>query len=197
MPHTTYGVLKAIRSHQISNPNVGVELATGRPNACNLCHLDKSLGWTAGHLTTWYQHPQPTLEPEVARPADSVRLALAGDAGQRVLIAWHLGWPEAVRVSGTNGFGPVLNQLLRDPYAAVRCVAERSARSRGLPLPVGYDFVAPPSTETDATTPAISAAEADGFLKLASATPGSGATVSTTLSTWLRQRNHREIRLRE
>ena len=41
MPHTTYGLLKAIRSHTIDSPNVAVDLETGRPNACNLCHLDK------------------------------------------------------------------------------------------------------------------------------------------------------------
>ena len=37
MPHTTYGVLTAIRAHQVSSPKVADELATGRPNACNLC----------------------------------------------------------------------------------------------------------------------------------------------------------------
>src|SRR5262249_37039935 len=40
MPHTTYGLLKTIRSHQISSPSVQASLDTGRPNACNLCHLD-------------------------------------------------------------------------------------------------------------------------------------------------------------
>src|SRR5947208_5654909 len=50
MPHTTYGVLKAIRSHQVGSPRVADELATGRPNACNLCHLDKPLAWTAHQL---------------------------------------------------------------------------------------------------------------------------------------------------
>ena len=47
MPHTTYGLLKTIRSHQISSPSVQASLATGRPNACNLCHLDKTHQWTA------------------------------------------------------------------------------------------------------------------------------------------------------
>ena len=51
MPFTTYGLLKTIRSHQISNPSVQATLETGRPNACNLCHLDKTLEWTANALT--------------------------------------------------------------------------------------------------------------------------------------------------
>ena len=50
MPHTTYGLLKAIRSHKIDSPSVQASLATGRPNACNLCHLDKSLAWTQDAL---------------------------------------------------------------------------------------------------------------------------------------------------
>ncbi len=58
MPYTSYGLLKALRSHQISNPTVKASLQTGRPNACNLCHLDKSLRWTAQNLFAWYGIPQ-------------------------------------------------------------------------------------------------------------------------------------------
>ena len=47
MPYTTYGLLKTLRSHQISSPSVATSVSTGRPNACNLCHLDKTLKWTA------------------------------------------------------------------------------------------------------------------------------------------------------
>ena len=42
MPHTTYGLMKAIRSHQIDVPSMEQSLKTGRPNACNLCHLDQT-----------------------------------------------------------------------------------------------------------------------------------------------------------
>ena len=47
MPHTTYGLLGAVRSHQITSPRIQVTVETGRLNACNLCHLDKTLGWAA------------------------------------------------------------------------------------------------------------------------------------------------------
>jgi predicted CXXCH cytochrome family protein len=140
MPHTTYGVLKAIRSHQISNPEIASQLATGRPNACNLCHLDKPLAWTADHLTRWYGHTKPQLSPDQTEVADSVRLALAGDAGQRALMAWHLSWEPAVQGSGKDWIPPILARLLDDPYAAVRCVAERSLRQAGNFLPADYDY---------------------------------------------------------
>ena len=141
MPHTTYGVLKAIRSHQISSPNVATELATGRPNACNLCHLDKPLTWTANLLARWHMQPLPELSKDQIEVGDAVRLALAGDAGQRILIAWHLGWEPARQASGSAWIPPILGQLLDDPYAAVRCVAERSLKRLAPRLvPTGYDY---------------------------------------------------------
>jgi len=147
MPHTTYGVLKAIRSHQVSSPKVADELATGRPNACNLCHLDKPLAWTANQLAQWYRQPLPSLSNEQTEVSDAVRLALAGDAGQRVLIAWHLGWEPALQASGRMWIPPVLGQLLDDPYAAVRCVAEPSFKRLAPKLiPIGYDYTAAPDS---------------------------------------------------
>lgn len=149
MPHTTYGVLKAIRSHQISSPRVADDLATGRPNACNLCHLDKTLVWTASNLEKWYR--QPSASPSVdehEKVPHIIRLALAGDAGQRVLAAWHLSWPPALEISGTNWIARVLAELLDDPYSAVRCVAERSGKALTvLPLS-GYDFTSDPRQRT-------------------------------------------------
>ena len=47
MPQTTYGLLRAMRSHQITIPRVQDDVDAGRPNACNLCHLDRTLAWTA------------------------------------------------------------------------------------------------------------------------------------------------------
>ncbi|MCA9689722.1 MAG: hypothetical protein KC636_08930, partial [Myxococcales bacterium] len=41
MPHTSYGLLKAIRSHEVSSPSVEESARFRRPNACNLCHLDR------------------------------------------------------------------------------------------------------------------------------------------------------------
>jgi len=147
MPHTTYGVLKAIRSHQVSSPRVADQLATGRPNACNLCHLDKPLAWTADWLGRWFGQSQPVLSKDQTQVADSVRLALAGDAGQRVLVAWHFGWQAALQASGKSWIPPVLGQLLDDSYAAVRCVAERSLKQiEPNLLPPDYDYTLSPET---------------------------------------------------
>ena len=130
MPHTTYGLLKAIRSHEISNPNVADDAAAGRPNACNLCHVEQTLGWAAEAVARWYGQPRVDPSelgvPEPAQPA-VVQWLLAGDAGQRAIAAWHLGWEPTVGRLGPDAVG-LLAELLDDPYAAVRWVALRALR---------------------------------------------------------------------
>src|SRR6185436_1834773 len=78
MPHTTYGLVKAIRSHHIDSPSVQSSLSTGRPNACNLCHLDRSLGWSAQHLNQWYSSPMPALSAEQQETSAAVTWLLSG-----------------------------------------------------------------------------------------------------------------------
>lgn len=129
MPHTTYGLLKAVRSHHLDSPSVAASLAAGRPNACNQCHLDRPLAWTAGHLEHWYGIPVPELGPEEREIADSVLGLLRGDAGRRALAAWTMGWEAALEVSGDDWQAPYLAVLLADPYPAVRLIA-RSSLSR-------------------------------------------------------------------
>ena len=152
MPHTTYGLLKAIRSHQIDVPRVGVTLETGRPNACNLCHLDRSLRWTADQLADWYGHdrPGPFADGDLeALPASAVWM-LSGDAGQRAVVAWGMGWEEARAVSGTDWQEPLLAELLDDPYEAVRFIAARTLRGYPSGVPLDYDFVGPRPQRTTA-----------------------------------------------
>jgi nitrate/TMAO reductase-like tetraheme cytochrome c subunit len=149
MPHTTYGLLKAIRSHQISSPNAQKSVAAERPMACNLCHLDRTLEWSANHLKSWYDIEPPTLDDDQKTVADSLLWLLKGDAGQRALAAWHMGWQPAKDVSGDGWQAPFLSYLLDDPYDAIRFIAQRSLQS----LPdfgsfkklTNYDFVTKPA----------------------------------------------------
>ncbi|HEX7447169.1 MAG TPA: cytochrome c3 family protein [Pirellulales bacterium] len=142
MPHTTYGLFKGIRSHQISSPSVAATLATGRPNACNLCHLDQTLQWTSKNLNTWYGQPAAELDDDDHRIAAAVLWLLRGDAVQRALAAYAAGWPAARKASGEDWLPPLLVRLLDDPYAAVRLVAYRSLGSLG--YPIDYDFTGAP-----------------------------------------------------
>jgi predicted CXXCH cytochrome family protein len=140
MPHTAFNLLKATRSHQIYNPDLEADLAAGRPNACNLCHLDRSLEWTAGFLSEWYQQPEADLSREERTISAAVVGVLKGDAMQRALYAWSMGWPAAQEASGRRWMSPLLAILLADSYPAVRAVATRSLRT----LPDYTDFEVDP-----------------------------------------------------
>jgi hypothetical protein len=129
MPHTTFGLLHAMRSHQVSSPSVRESLDYGRPNACNLCHLDQTLGWTAEKLRAWYQQPVPELSDEDKNISAAVQWLVKGDAGQRALLAWGMGWEPAQKISGRDWLYPFLIYSLLDPYAAVRFDAWKSLQT--------------------------------------------------------------------
>ena len=145
MPHTTYGLLKAIRSHQVSNPSIAESLDTiGRPNACNLCHLDKTLAWTQQQLQSWYGVNPVPLGTEQQKYSAALQWLLKGDAGQRALIAWHMGWDSAKEASGSDWFAPFLGHLMsNDSYSAVRYIAARSLSTLPGLSELKYDFIGP------------------------------------------------------
>src|SRR5205814_9287342 len=102
MPRTAFGLLHTMRSHQVSSPTVQESIAHGRPNACNLCHLDQTLAWTAQKLHEWYDQPTPALHGDDQTIAAAVQCIVKGDAGQRALIARGMGWPSAHDVAGRD-----------------------------------------------------------------------------------------------
>ena len=144
MPYTAYGLLKAIRNHQLDIPNVQASLDTGRPNPCNQCHLDQTLAWAADHLNRWYDVELPSLNEEQRETAASILWALKGEAGQRALMAWSFGWDEARAASRSDWLTPYILMLMNDQYDAVRFIAERSYRKQPDAAPGDYEFMAAP-----------------------------------------------------
>lgn len=155
MPHTSYALLKAIRSHRIDEPNAETSSRTGRPNACNLCHLDRTLKWSSRFLSKWYQQPEVEMSEDEQHIAASVLWLLKGDAAQRVVTSWHLGWAPAQQASGRLWLVPFLAELLNDPYAAVRFVSYRSLRSLPGYEEFRYDFLADPSERMERSQQAL------------------------------------------
>lgn len=200
MPYTTYGLLKAIRSHQVSSPSVTASLNSGRPNACNQCHLDRTLAWAAEALARRHGQPRPALTGEQQTTAASLLWLLRGDAGQRALMAWSFGWPAAQAASGRDWLAAHLAELLVDPYDAVRFIAHRSLRTLPAFARFRYDFVGPPRAQSAARERALavwrraalgSAARSDLLL-------GPGPTRrETEIARLLRQRDDRPVRLQE
>jgi hypothetical protein len=142
MPNTSYGLLKMTRNHRLDSPSVATTLATGRPNACNLCHLDRSLGWAADSLHERWGQPIPEMTDDQRHIAASVLLLLSGDANQRAIAAWHMGWGPALAASGDEWEAPYLAQLLVDPYSAPRYVAWRALQAHAEFRDLDFDYVA-------------------------------------------------------
>jgi predicted CXXCH cytochrome family protein len=142
MPHTTYALFNAIRSHQIEAPDLAGSVQHNVPNACNLCHLDKTLAWTQDKLVDWYGYERHELSTEQQRFSAALVWMLKGDAAQRVIVAWHVGWKPAQDASGADWLAPFVARLLVDPYGVVRYVAARSLKSLPDFEKFDYDFLA-------------------------------------------------------
>lgn len=130
MPYQVYSLLATHRSHRITIPRVRDSLGTGKPHACTLCHLDKSLGWTQEQLTRWYgTRPEPLPEDERTVASSVLHLA-RGDARTRAVVAGAFSWPPAQRASGRDWPAPLLMHALeRERYEAVRYLMHRALRS--------------------------------------------------------------------
>lgn len=142
MPHTSYALFKGIRNHTVRSPSVKSSLEHGVPNACNLCHLDKTLEWTQRSLVDWYGHEPLEMDSQQTDIAASVIWLLKGDAAKRAVVAWHYGWEPAQQVSGVDWMANVLAYLLVDPYGVVRRIAEVSTRTLPSMSNWEYDFLA-------------------------------------------------------
>ncbi|MCB9553001.1 MAG: hypothetical protein H6705_14220 [Myxococcales bacterium] len=162
MPHTTVGLLTLMRSHRVDSPSAVTSAWTGRPNACNLCHLDKTLGEVAETLTAWYgQPPLPGVADDLGASA-VVAWALRGDAVQRGAAAWHMGWGPARAASGDDWQPLYLARLLDDPYSVVRAIAVDALRSFPGFEDFGYDYTGPPADRAAAVERAMSRWRAQG-----------------------------------
>jgi hypothetical protein len=124
-------------------PRVQDSVDAGRPNACNLCHLDRTLAWTAAALSRWYGTPVPPLTSEQRTVAASLLDVARGEAGVRALAAWSRGWDAARAAAPGDWMAPLLIELLDDEYSAIRYIAYRSLKQINGFSDFAYDYVAP------------------------------------------------------
>jgi predicted CXXCH cytochrome family protein len=152
MPHSSYALFKGIRSHRIDSPSAASSVMHGRPNACNQCHVDQTLAWTAEHLKTWFDIEPVPMSDEEKTVAASLLWMLRGDAIQRVLAAWTLGWEPSRQASGNGWQTPFLAQLLDDPYSMTRFIAHDSLKQLGVEV-ADFDFLTSPDERAAAAPP--------------------------------------------
>ncbi|MCB1094843.1 MAG: ammonia-forming cytochrome c nitrite reductase subunit c552 [Verrucomicrobiae bacterium] len=143
MPHTAYALFSAIRNHQIESPDLDASAHLGVPNACNLCHLNKTLEWTAEAMHERYGTPKVELNEEQREVSAALLWMLKGHAAQRVIAAWHTGWKPAQDASGSDWLAPFQAQLLDDPYGVVRYVAVENLKALSGFEDFDFDFIGP------------------------------------------------------
>jgi hypothetical protein len=143
MPHQVYSLLTTHRSHRIQSPDVRDD-HVGKPNACSLCHLDKSLGWVQDQLGRWPNRRPAALSPDERSVSAALLLLSRGDARSRVIVAGAFSNPAARQASGADWFGPFLTRFLAvERYPAVRYLAHRGLRSTYGEAAAGpYDYLA-------------------------------------------------------
>jgi hypothetical protein len=107
MPRMVHGLSDMVRSHRISSPGDPAMIGAGWPNACNLCHLDRSVTWTVEEL-------KATWGATIALPADA-KLP-AGPAGE----AW------------LGDSKPMVRKIAADAYS--RSPLGKAALARVLPI---------------------------------------------------------------
>ena len=108
MPRLVMGIDRFVRTHRISSPTDPRVLASAGPNACNLCHLDRSIAWTVDELRTqfevrldprgWksYGHPEAAVgEVWLGSAEPALRLIAAAAYARSPLGAFMV--PELVR----------------------------------------------------------------------------------------------------
>ncbi len=54
MPRLNEGLQDVVRTHTIFSPTDSRMLEANEPNACNMCHVDRSIDWTVEYLKKWY-----------------------------------------------------------------------------------------------------------------------------------------------
>ena len=144
MPRMVYGILDIHRSHRIERPDAARDAASGRPNACTLCHLDKSPIWAAEASARWwgehYVEPTTRLDRAPLDIPDAVASLLAGDAVQRAVYAKAAGRLDAPIEVADKGFLRVmLTMTLADAYPSVRWLAWHSLLALEQEYPVGME----------------------------------------------------------
>jgi hypothetical protein len=137
MPDVVYGLVSVCLSHRIEVPEPARQAADQRPDACTLCHVDRTRAWAASAALRWRARAPGSAKADADAPqtADSelpeqTYRILAGDPIERAVAAHALGRTGAHYAHGYAAqlIGLLLDVSVADPYPAVRGIASRSLR---------------------------------------------------------------------
>lgn len=132
MPRIAYGILELHRSHRIEIPAPARHSEKfGRPNACGLCHVDRTIAWLEGKTrelwTSPKNAPSADIPPGNATDRDAIKDLLTGDTPTRAVIAQALAADGVVIARESEAARRIaLIASCGDAYPAVRRIARRA-----------------------------------------------------------------------
>ncbi|MBL8899403.1 MAG: hypothetical protein JNM84_17330 [Planctomycetes bacterium] len=131
MPRIAYGILDLHRSHRIEVPDPKRDAELARPNACTLCHLERSSTWAVQERARlWGLDATPPASRGDGAPLelpDALAQLFAGDAVQRAAAARALGRRDAATPPRERAAQvTALLLTLGDGYPSIRWIAKRS-----------------------------------------------------------------------
>lgn len=146
MPQINEGMQDVVRTHTIFSPTQADMIHENQPNACNLCHLDKSIEWTVKTLGEWYA---AEFDPEKIQENYP-------NPDQAVGLGWLTGKHQPTRLVAAEAFARQQAQwglaelvgMLNDPYLLNRQFAQKAVElltQRKLDAEVGYWYYQAPS----------------------------------------------------
>ncbi len=144
MPKIAYGIMSAHRTHDITIPRPDETVRFGKPNACNLCHLDWSVNQTIATTQRLWPNAFNGSNPgdQSFDEPEGQRALFAGDAVMRALTA-------AAMTPATDATAPLLLEAMQDNYPIVRYFAANALADQHPALPKP-DYLAP-TEKRDAT----------------------------------------------
>ena len=124
---------------------------------------------------------------------------LKGDAGQRALIAWHMGWEPAKVTAGQAWMPRFLAETLVDPYSTVRYISEHSLKRLPGFEDFSYDYIGPAIERAQARQRALEIWRGNPVVREGTAPlPRPDSLLNEDhVSAMLRQRDNRRMELLE
>jgi predicted CXXCH cytochrome family protein len=137
MPRVVFGVMSVHPTHDITNPDPELTVTQSIPNACNQCHLDKSVNWAIAASKKWWPKRfalvQPSSDNQFDQP-EGPRALFAGDSLVRALTAEAMGGGGPDKPD-KNWAAPFLVEAFADNYPIVRFFAANGLGAGGWRLP--------------------------------------------------------------
>jgi predicted CXXCH cytochrome family protein len=125
MPRVVYGVMAVHPTHEITVPNPQLTATQAVPNACNQCHLDKSVNWAITESKKFWTGRFASSEISNDKQfdiAEGARALFAGDALTRALAAEAMNNDSLAKTDAKWSL-PFLLEAFDDNYPIVRYFA--------------------------------------------------------------------------